>query len=86
MMKQSTPDKVLDAGHSGCTNLIMEIFQAMKKLNPGETLEVRSDNEAADLDIAAWCHMTGHKIISSYSKSNPKRILIRKREVIDQSI
>lgn len=74
------PDSVLDAGDTGCTDLIMMIFTAMKTLNPGETLEVLSRDEAADLDIAAWCHMTGHTVVSSHSKSNPKRILLRKRE------
>jgi tRNA 2-thiouridine synthesizing protein A len=78
-MARSVPNTVLDAGDSGCTELIMMIFQVMKKLNPGETLEVFSSAEAADLDIAAWCHTTGHTIVSSRSKSSPKRILIRKR-------
>ena len=79
-MTQVVPDTVLDAGDSGCTELIMLIFQAMKKLNPGETLEIFSSDEAADLDIAAWCHLTGHSIVSSHSKASPKRILIRKRK------
>ena len=78
-MSSFVPDIVLDASDSGCTELIMMIFQTMKTLNPGETLEVLSNDEAADLDIAAWCHMTGHTILASHSKSDPKRILIRKR-------
>ena len=78
-MTSLIPDTVLDAGESGCTELIMMIFQTMKTLNPGDTLEVLSSDEAADLDIAAWCHMTGHTILTSHSKSSPKRILLRKR-------
>jgi tRNA 2-thiouridine synthesizing protein A len=79
MMVYIIPDSVLDAGDTGCTELIMMIFTTMKTLNPGETLEVLSNDEAADLDIAAWCHMTGHTLLDSNSRSNPKRILIRKR-------
>ena len=79
-MTSLVPDTVLDAGDSGCTELIMMIFQTMKTLNSGETLEVLSNDEAADLDIATWCHMTGYSILTSQSTSKPKRILIRKRE------
>jgi tRNA 2-thiouridine synthesizing protein A len=80
MMTSVVPDTILDAGDSGCTELIMMIFQTMKTLNPGETLEVLSSDEAADLDIAAWCSMTGHTLLASHSKTNPKRILLRKRD------
>ena len=79
-MTSFLPDTVLDAAESGCTELIMMIFQAMKPLNPGQILEFLTHDEAADLDIAAWCHMTDHSILASHSKSNPKRILIRKRD------
>jgi tRNA 2-thiouridine synthesizing protein A len=78
-MVEVLPDKVLDAGESGCGHLVMMAYQAMKSLKPGETLEVLSNDEAADLDLTAWCYMTGHSLLACHSGNNPKRILVSKR-------
>jgi TusA-related sulfurtransferase len=48
-------DTTLDAGENGCSELIMLIFQKMKTLAPGQTLEVLAHDLAAEIDIPAWC-------------------------------
>ena len=74
------PAARLDAGETGCGELVMLIFQAMKKLEPGQTLEVLAYDLAAETDIPAWCRSTGHSLLTQILETYPKRFLIRKRE------
>jgi tRNA 2-thiouridine synthesizing protein A len=73
------PDAVLDAGESGCGELTMLIFQAVRQLAPGQTLIVYAYDLAAALDIPAWCRSTGNTLESVDIHSHPQRFLIRKR-------
>ena len=72
-------DARLDAGETGCGELVMLIFQTMKKLDPGQTLEVLAYDLAAEIDIPAWCRSTGHSLVAQNLKTYPKSFLIQKR-------
>lgn len=73
------PDVQLDAGETGCGELVMLIFQAMKQLEPGQTLEVLAHDLAAETDIPAWCRSTGHSLLTQNLETYPKSFLIQKR-------
>jgi tRNA 2-thiouridine synthesizing protein A len=73
------PDATLDAGETGCGELTLLIFQSMKTLAPGQTLEVLAYDLAAAMDIPAWCRSTGNQLLSYNVDVHPKRFLIRKR-------
>lgn len=72
------PDQILDAGETGCGELTMLIFQTIKQLEPGATLEVRAHDLAAAMDIPAWCRSTGNLLVMVDADSYPQRFLIRK--------
>ena len=72
------PDRILDAGESGCGELTLLIFQSIKLLTPGQTLEVLAYDLAATMDIPAWCRSTGNTLVSVDAKSQPQRFLIQK--------
>jgi len=72
-------DARLDAGETGCGELMMLIFQAMKTLKPGQTLEVLAYDLAAETDIPAWCRSTGHSLLTKNIETYPKSFLIQKR-------
>ena len=72
-------DARLDAGKTGCGELVMLIFQTMKKLRPGQTLEVLAYDLAAETDIPAWCRSTGHLLLAQNLEAYPKSFLIQKR-------
>jgi TusA-related sulfurtransferase len=74
-----TPDTILDAGESGCGELVMLIARHMKTLMPGAVLEVRAYDPAAEVDIAAWCRMTGQLLLEQQLDARPQRFLIQKR-------
>ena len=66
-----------DAGETGCAQLIFELHLRLKKLNPGEELEVVARDEGAPTDLPAWCRMTGHTLVSA---EHPVYVIRRKRE------
>ena len=78
-MDIASPDATLDAGETGCGELTMLIFQRMKTLAPGQTLEVLAYDLAAATDIPAWCRVTGHRLVAQTTTTQPKRFLIQKK-------
>lgn len=72
------PHFTLDAGETGCGELVLLIFQKMKTLAPGQTLLVLARDAAADVDIPAWCRTTGHELVAHTPDSLPKQFVIRK--------
>lgn len=73
------PDVILDAGESGCGELVMLVFQTMKTLTPGQILEVHAYDLAAYVDLAAWCRMTGNPLVEHDISVNPQRFFIQKK-------
>ena len=71
-------DAQLDAGEAGCSELIMLIFQTMKPMAPGQILEVLAYDQIADIDIMAWCRMTGNVLVAQNRENHPQRFYIRK--------
>ena len=55
------PDAVCDGGDLDCgSGLLLIIRDAMKPLDAGQILEVRSTEPSVGEDLPAWCRMTGH--------------------------
>ncbi len=73
------PDRQLDAGPSGCGELTLLIFQAMKQLVPGQTLEVLAYDLAAGVDIPAWCRQTHNRLLTMDLAAQPQRFVIQKQ-------
>ena len=73
------PDVILDAGKSGCGELVMLVFQTMKTLAAGQVLEVRAYDLVAYVDLAAWCRMTGNPLVEHDISVKPQRFFIRKK-------
>lgn len=53
-----------DAGSVGCSQLAMELMKRVRTLPTGGRLEVVVDADGSSTDIAAWCRMTGHRLVS----------------------
>jgi len=54
-----------DAGELGCGELLVELAGRMKKLVPGQVLELRALDAGAVEDIPAWCALTRHSLVSA---------------------
>ena len=55
----------LDCSGMQCPGPIMKVFETVKALEPGETLEVSASDPGFSKDIAAWCRRTGNTLVSN---------------------
>ncbi len=69
-------DAFYDAGAQGCADgPLDEVAERLRRLAPGQTLEVRATEPSVANDLPAWCRMTGHELVTH----DADRYLIRRR-------
>jgi tRNA 2-thiouridine synthesizing protein A len=67
-------DAFYDAGDKGCgAGPLDDIADFMRRLPAGQTLEIRATDLSVAVDLAAWCRLTGHTLVSQEGE----RYLIR---------
>jgi tRNA 2-thiouridine synthesizing protein A len=49
----------------GCGELLVKLACRMRKLLPGQILELRALDSGAVEDIPAWCALTTHSLVSA---------------------
>jgi hypothetical protein len=65
-----------DAGDQGCgAGSLDEIALLMRRLEPGQTLEVRATDPSVAGDLPAWCRLVGHEL----ARQEGDHYLIRRR-------
>ena len=58
-------DAALDAGPSGCGELLVLIHRQLQALESGQILAVQAYDPGAREDVPAWCRMTGHHLLAA---------------------
>lgn len=61
--KKITAHASLNVPGLACANLTPAIKKEMQNLQPGEILEVLSDDNASHEGVPAWCRLTGNKLL-----------------------
>lgn len=57
-------DAFYDAGSKGCADgPVDDIAALMRKLSPGQTLEIHATDASLAVDLAAWCRLTGNTLL-----------------------
>ena len=70
---------VCDGGDQGCGGgLLLLMLQAIKRLESGSVLEVRSTDPGVREDLPAWCRMTGHELLAEQEGEQRNRYFLRK--------
>ena len=59
-MKPLTDPVVIDAGDRSCIQLLLELRSLLSELSAGTLVHLLASDPAAPIDLAAWCHLTGH--------------------------
>lgn len=58
-------DAFYDAGDKGCgAGPLDEVADLMRRLAPDQMLEIRATDPSVAVDLAAWCRLTGHTLVS----------------------
>jgi len=57
-------DFFYDSGSKGCgEGPLDEIAGKLRRMQPGQTLEVRATDPSVAVDLPAWCRMTGNTLV-----------------------
>ena len=77
--KELVVSAVCDGGDQGCGGgLLLLMLQAMKRLESGAVLEVRSTDPGVREDLPSWCRMTGNELLAAQEGEERHRYFVRK--------
>ncbi len=72
-------DMVQDSIGQLCPMPIALLAKNVKKLEVGQVLEIRADDEGAHADIPAWCEQTGNEFLGEEPGDGCFRYYVRKK-------
>ncbi|MFL5803172.1 MAG: sulfurtransferase TusA family protein [Roseiflexaceae bacterium] len=78
-------DATLDAGEENCGRLIGLVAEAIARLAPDQTLRVVAYDPSSQVDLAAWCHMTGHQLRSVVPVADHLEFVIEKTQNVKEA-
>jgi len=78
-------DATLDAGAENCGRLIGLVVDAMAQLAPDQTLRVVAYDPSSQVDLAAWCRMTGHQLQSVVPVADHLEFVIEKTQNVKEA-
>jgi NADPH-dependent 2,4-dienoyl-CoA reductase/sulfur reductase-like enzyme/peroxiredoxin family protein/TusA-related sulfurtransferase/rhodanese-related sulfurtransferase len=68
----------LDCSGLQCPGPIMKVFETLKTMAPGQTLEVTASDPGFSRDISAWCRRTGNTLVSNNKVGTSYVAVVRK--------
>lgn len=68
----------LDCSGMQCPGPIMKVFETMKEMKDGETMEVSASDPGFARDIGAWTRRTGNTLLSNEKRGNDYVALVQK--------
>ena len=79
MDEATQADAVLYGEEASCANLTPLIKGRLRQLESGQVLEVVTDEPTAEIDITAWCGLTGHALLAVREDAGTRHFSIRKK-------
>ncbi len=71
-------DVTLDCVGLYCPMPIVKTAEKIKELQPGQVLEVLSDDRGIKEDMPAWCRATGHQCLGMEQSGKEIKVFVRK--------
>jgi TusA-related sulfurtransferase len=78
-LKEIRPDVVLDCVGLACPMPIFKTANAIKQMQPGQVLEVQSDDDGIVKDMPAWCNKTGHEYLGLIKEGDEYHAFVKKK-------
>lgn len=73
-----TADQVLDCTGMACPLPVVKTSQAIKKIDPGQVLELLATDPGVEPDMKAWSGRTGNELLSIGREGDVFHVLIRR--------
>jgi tRNA 2-thiouridine synthesizing protein A len=64
---------VVDGGDKACGELLIELRARLRQVPAGTVVHLIATDPAAPIDLAAWCHLTGHAYLGTVSLQGENR-------------
>jgi len=64
---------VVDGGDKACGELLIELRARLQRMPAGTVIHLIATDPAALIDLAAWCHLTGHAFLGTVSLPGENR-------------
>ena len=74
------PTRTLDCVGLYCPEPLFQTRENIDQIEPGEILEVITDDPAAEEDLKRFAKRTGHEVVSFEKSKDQMRFLIMKKE------
>ncbi len=71
--------ETIDASGLQCPGPIMQLSQAMARIRTGEAVSILSTDPGFAADMPAWCHSTGHALVSLEPEKGGYRAVVAKK-------
>ena len=71
-------DKMIDCLGLFCPMPIVKTREALLRMEPGQALEVTSDDPGSEADMKSWSAKTGHDLLEIDRDGSVYRFLVRK--------
>lgn len=75
-----SPTHSIDTRGTFCPRPVIDTDAAMRRLAPGEILEILADDVGVKMDLPAWCRAHGEELLGMEQEGRVIRVLIRKTE------
>lgn len=64
---------MVDGGDKACVELLIELRARLQRMPAGTVIHLIATDPAALIDLAAWCHLTGHAFLGTVSLPGENR-------------
>ncbi len=71
-------DKTIDASGLQCPGPIMQLYNAIKTMQPHQTVQISATDPGFAIDLKSWCERTGNKLLSMKNEEGVTTAWIRK--------
>jgi tRNA 2-thiouridine synthesizing protein A len=75
---QPVADQVLDCSGMACPLPVVKTSQAIKKIDPGQILELLATDPGVEPDMRAWTARTGNELLGIARQGDVFHVLIRR--------
>ena len=72
------PDETLDCLGMRCPRPIVELAKRMRKMQPGQILELLANDPVAKKDVPGWCQDTGNEFLGREDEDAHFKFYVRK--------